>query len=747
MIAKLRGSRLDGCFRGWFRSCACLGVVLVASSCGLYEVQLPPLQKPAMPGVAAEPTAPEKTVSSSNTEPRREPSGNTIACDKLHPRIQQIGDDSILTFEGPATAPDAAGARRELIIPVEGRDLFNDCIAMGIFVSGTVPAQKDRDWEIVKPRPQGDVLGVKLTSFYLDRVKSGDRIAIHVLISDTPERRLVSNKSFRHYIVRRFTLYETQYYRDKVLANQVPLHEVEAFPLPEEEAEALFGQAVSNNFFAVRLTVTNTRDFDKLINTGLIVARGRALVEPLEETLDPPETARVLRYTIPVAVTPQSDKQMFTVLDDRQPFTTRNWVFRGLDFAGALATATVAAFSGSKDLAQGVGLLTGTVTPGLREVFPDRYTAYKRNMVAYAMPELIKIPRRASVGHRYLFFSKNKIQGLILNQELYGRFESVSQPADPEAYEPLLRSTEIPKPPKVALVSLQFDHLEISFERVVGNLEMSVRDRVAAVEMEIQRKWIEIERLQENWLSVDKNNDGKTDPGRESTEFLAGMTHPHLLAVAKNAKAAVDLLQPLATDAARRKAAKDYQDALREKADLEKASPRDETKIAAAKKKLEALEKDGRRAGAIIKASEAALYLADAVAALTPGRIKLDLLDNKTYGLAAVKGFKTSIQEISTAIVGGRDPDLLDTQVKAIEGKISLLGQALRFYLEAASRIKEGLLFKVSGTEKDVGDLPVATLEIDVLEKLAKDMAATTKQLQEFATGLPIEIGKQATTK
>jgi len=58
---------------------------------------------------------------------------------------------------------------------------------------------------------------------------------------------------------------------------------------------------------------------------------------------------------------------------------------------------------------------------------------------------------------------------------------------------------KIPMSSKIAVVSLAFDHLEIPFELVIGNLEKELIDQVLELQTELPRKIDELRRLNRNW--------------------------------------------------------------------------------------------------------------------------------------------------------------------------------------------------------------------------------------------------------
>src|SRR5262249_29033136 len=157
-----------------------------------------------------------------------------------------------------------------------------------------------------------------------------------------------------------------------------------AFPLPDHEIDSMFGPYVRNRYFVVRLSIRNTTADAKLISTGMIRAEGRAIVEP--ENNEQPS------YTVPVSIAPQSLDQIYTILDDEGVEMPRAWTFRSLEFIGALGSAWNAAFSNSLRVSKNLGLLTGVFIPEAQKLSPDRWPGYKRNIVQFAMPDLIKVP-------------------------------------------------------------------------------------------------------------------------------------------------------------------------------------------------------------------------------------------------------------------------------------------------------------------------------------------------------------------
>ncbi len=243
---------------------------------------------------------------------------------------------------------------------------------------------------------------------------------------------------------RQFTLYETQDYRVKVLSTRVPVHDISAYPLPRSETLKLFGEYVAEMYFVVRLSIRNTTEQDRLISTGLIKAYGRALVGRNGSS---DGTGAV--FTVPVEVVPQSREHVYTIVADGRMHSPRNILFRGLEFTGALGSALIAAFDPTTQSLQWASLFGGVLVPQAEKLWPDEISMQLGNIVNFSMPDLIKVPRNAVVGHKYLFFSKGDLQAMISDTE-YAR-----QAAD-------AKEGEGP-----VVVYMAFDSLHIPFENTI----------------------------------------------------------------------------------------------------------------------------------------------------------------------------------------------------------------------------------------------------------------------------------------
>lgn len=389
------------------------------------------------------------------------------------PRIQSIGLQSFITFDGP----NAPAPHSDVIIPIEGKNLDEASSQyIAVKVTGTVPiSTNDYSWSLEKPGGSSDWITVRISNEYFTKVKSGDQLDVMVDL-----RRVGDLRQPVCFGSRRFTLYDTEYYRQNILATRIPTHDIQAFPLPEEEAKYLFGGLVARNYFVVRLAVRNTRKEDRLISTGMIVASGRAIVRGRGESTS---------FTIPVNISPQSTVHMYSILDDREQWGARSWTFRSLEFVGALAAATATTYGGPggvvpADFVTGTVLYSGIFVPSMAKFWPNQWPGYKRNLVAYGMPEILKVPTGTVSNPRYLFFSKEKIQAVVADQTLFESFYSNFG---------LGAKT---KAPEVRVISLAFDNMEIPFENVFTPTEVDVRERIFQAQSRIAERIDRLKQLQ-----------------------------------------------------------------------------------------------------------------------------------------------------------------------------------------------------------------------------------------------------------
>jgi hypothetical protein len=256
--------------------------------------------------------------------------------------------------------------------------------------------------------------------------------------------------------VRVLTVMKATEFRERRLKKSIAIYNINAFPLSSLQTEYLFGKKIERLYYVVGISLQNTAEdnTDKYVNSGMIRLSGQALIQPIEgdHTL-----ARDTWFTVPVSVTPQSREHVYTVLDDEEVDEPRSIFFRSLDFAGTLATAIVTGFNGSEEAIRGLGIATGIGTPELRKFWTDRWPGYKRNVVNYAMPNLIKVGRGTSSPTYFLFFSKTKLEGLVLDSQLF-------KIDGGESYNPFSRREARITSAAVNVATLSFDSIEIPFE-------------------------------------------------------------------------------------------------------------------------------------------------------------------------------------------------------------------------------------------------------------------------------------------
>lgn len=302
---------------------------------------------------------------------------------------------------------------------------------------------------------------------------------------------------------RDFTFHEVSEFRDNFIGTRILPDDISAFPLPADEVVDLFGHYIAYNYFVVRLSLRNTDQTDKLVNSGMIRVSGRAMVEVDLDGRDGDgkgDYKKSIRYTVPIEVTPHSKEQIYTVLDDTEIYSSRSFVFRWLEFGGALATGYTTAFINSETTAKGVGLFTGILTPELRKLWEDRYPDYKRNIVNYGMEDLTKVPANATTAHKFLFFPRSKIETVVLDPGAYGRKASTSDwPRakrlkedetrnslfDPRTFFGALsgRSHSVGyKQPETYIVNLLFDNMDIPLEYVSHPTDVRLAETVVMLE-------------------------------------------------------------------------------------------------------------------------------------------------------------------------------------------------------------------------------------------------------------------------
>lgn len=401
-------------------------------------------------------------------------------CGKKHPRIHNIGKQAILTFESARDARSTRTGERAVRIPVDGYDLDPRCISIGVQIGGTVPVSRYGQTERWPQRPdvhiqmptveQPDIANIVLLEPFIDRLKTGDKITVSISLSNRYPKTNGESERRTTFPNRIFTMYEIEDYRTKFLASRIAPHDFAAFPLPEPEAKALFGPLVSKNYFVVRLSIRNTDTQAKLVSTGMIRAAGTARIEPKDREEQP--------YAVPITVVPHSLQQIYKLVQDEEVDQPRPTFFRGLELFGALATGVQAVTNAGIQASKNLGFFTGILIPESKRAWPDRWPGYQANIVNFAMPDLMKVPSNAVVDHKFLFFSKQEIDGLVSDPNLFrtSRFlpngTTLRDGVKPDAF----------------VISLEFDNIDIRFETVFPVAAVTTRDRVLELSSRLSKQ-------------------------------------------------------------------------------------------------------------------------------------------------------------------------------------------------------------------------------------------------------------------
>jgi len=555
----------------------------------------------------------------------------SIFCAGRRPRIHNIGIQNIITFERKTPSAREGPQERAVRIPVDGRDLHPYCVTFDVTITGTVPLSRGyppppdggrRDFFLYGPtddRP--DFADILLLEPFIDRLKTGDQVTIQISVSQRDAYGRLDKKRLVSFAVRTFALYEIEDYRRRILESRIAPHDIRAFPLPEQDAELLFGSLVAREFFVVRLSVRNTESEAKLISTGMITAYGRAIVEPVG---DEPS------FTVPVMVVPSSLQQTFTILDDEEANQPRAWTFRALEFVGALTSAATSAFGFSLDVSKGVSLFTGVGIPEGKRLFPDRWPGYKRNVVIYGMPDLIKVPANAVTDHRFLFFPKKDIELVIADHNMFTGFAETLG-GDRKIVEQLDRTSRYffgkniaSVAPKVRVISLAFDNLDIRFEKVF-EVKAGTRDEITRLLGEVPRAIDAMASIQ-GWTE---------SPSLQSTPLASGITEGRRQEIKKLIDAA-------------RGAQKGNADSL-----------------------------------AVLE------LVADVTNALAPDRVGKELLEDPELSLDRLKRLNDRVTEINRQIAGGVDPERYADEVRTIREALQVAVGTREFLIRAARTVMD----------------------------------------------------------
>ncbi len=427
--------------------------------------------------------------------------GRVKECAKKVPAIHTIGWSPTFTFESAQTPRPPKAGERAVRIPVEGYDLDPPCIAIGVTIEGTVPVSRygasiaksdnsdNRDFHVNLPSEEHkDGLNIVLLQPFIDRLHTGDKVAIKVTAANKyalPENAepakspplhpgsnfsenldVVKPPEFRRLSIARrvFIAYEAEAYRAQVLRSRISPDDINAFPLPDNDVRTLFGPSIASSYFVVRVSVRNTESDAKIISTGMIRASGTAMIAPKVDSSP--------SFSVPVSVVPHSLTQIYAALTDEEVDQRRNQLFRGLEFVGALAAGAQGVFNYGAQAAKNVALFTGIVIPETKKLWPDRYPGYQRNIVNFAMQDLVKVPANSVMDHKFLFFSKKELDGLVSDPNLFKTLSGTEKFLGSVTND----DARINSKPDAFVIALAFDTLDIRFESMPVTLDLSPRD-------------------------------------------------------------------------------------------------------------------------------------------------------------------------------------------------------------------------------------------------------------------------------
>ncbi len=221
-------------------------------------------------------------------------------------------------------------------------------------------------------------------------------------------------------------------------------------------------------------------------------ARGRAIVE------SPTKSGAPLRFTVPVEVAPHSAQQIYSILSDESVNEPRAVVFRAFELAGAVASAYALSFGADILTKDAIQLSTGIGVPAFSKFWTDRLPGYQRNIVNFAMDDLVKIPKGGVTSHKFLFFPKDKIEGMIIDQHSYAErtftqrlFSGVRSG----------RATDSMPQPTAFVAYLTFDNLDIPFENVFQPEPANDRQRLLDLNVDINTQLARRTAIRDTWLS------------------------------------------------------------------------------------------------------------------------------------------------------------------------------------------------------------------------------------------------------
>ncbi|HYE61455.1 MAG TPA: hypothetical protein VD997_05625 [Phycisphaerales bacterium] len=325
-----------------------------------------------------------------------------------------------------------------------------ECGVVQLSASETDKIREER----AKVRPISG-LSVAIDGAYLAGAADGDRITVQIDYEGTFEEPVAKRETtFQGSVARTFVLYKVDTFR-KDREYTVPVYNIAAMPIPYDETDKLFGSKIANHYYVVRLSFRNTTNTDWLISTGMIRASGRAMVVPVDGANSP-------RFSIPIMVSPQAREHVYAILERQEFSTFRSWSFRGLEFVGSLSTALANGLSWGDDAIRGIGIFTGVGVPELGKLWVDHFPGYKRNVVNYAMPAYLKVPRTSTSMASFIFFSKDDLESMVMDSNLFGDTSKEAEFSFGDK-----RSTQKTATPRSYVIGLEFDGLDIPYEIVI----------------------------------------------------------------------------------------------------------------------------------------------------------------------------------------------------------------------------------------------------------------------------------------
>lgn len=237
-----------------------------------------------------------------------------------------------------------------------------------------------------------------------------------------------------------------------VAPRRVSLADIQAFPMASGAVQDVFGNLVDDHYYVVALRVFNRTETDYVITTGLIGARGQVLVyQDGADTLP--------AFMVPTTVQPERMSLVYSFVNDRRADKPREWIFRSLQFVGALATGIFNAFPAGEDTIRGLGIFTGILIPEGEKLWPDHAPNHLKALVTFGMPDVAKVPAGGSAGG-VLFYAKKQLHSTVHDVAYFSRSgDALVQPSQ-------------------FVAALQLDGLDVRFERVQNEADRRILQEI-----------------------------------------------------------------------------------------------------------------------------------------------------------------------------------------------------------------------------------------------------------------------------